>query len=86
MTQMKYDLCRYVYVLITLLSITVTCCNFALQDSLPALVADLSFPAIRRNKNVENFLNRCKFDSHNKDFDSCLPFCGIFIQSIYVIC
>ncbi len=31
-----------------------------LQDSLQALCCDCSFPAIRRNKNVENFLNRCK--------------------------
>lgn len=29
-----------------------------IMDSLPALVADLSYPAIRRNKNVENFLIR----------------------------
>ena len=31
------------------------------QDSLQALVADCSFPAIRRNKNVENFLARCEY-------------------------
>lgn len=31
------------------------------QDGIIALVTDLDTPALRRNKNVENFLNRCKY-------------------------
>ena len=30
------------------------------QDSMNALVLDLDFPALRKNKNIETFLNRCK--------------------------
>lgn len=31
------------------------------QDGLDALVYDLDFPALRKNKNIDNFLNRCKY-------------------------
>uniref|UniRef100_A0A665W5T9 Rho-associated protein kinase n=1 Tax=Echeneis naucrates TaxID=173247 RepID=A0A665W5T9_ECHNA len=31
-----------------------------MQDSMNALVLDLDYPALRKNKNIENFLNRCK--------------------------
>lgn len=31
------------------------------QDSINALVLDLDYPALRKNKNIETFLNRCKF-------------------------
>jgi len=31
------------------------------QDSLDALVYDLDFPALRKNKSIDNFLNRCKY-------------------------
>lgn len=30
------------------------------QDAVAALVSDCNFPSLRRNKNVENFLNRCE--------------------------
>lgn len=30
------------------------------QDGLDALVYDLDFPALRKNKSIDNFLNRCK--------------------------
>jgi len=33
-----------------------------LQDGLQALVADLDHPAIRRNKNVEQYLTKCKLN------------------------
>uniref|UniRef100_A0A8C3PYU8 non-specific serine/threonine protein kinase n=1 Tax=Chrysolophus pictus TaxID=9089 RepID=A0A8C3PYU8_CHRPC len=36
-----------------------------LQDGLDALVYDLDFPALRKNKNIDNFLNRYK-DTVNK--------------------
>ena len=32
-----------------------------LLDGLDALVYDLDFPALRKNKNIDNFLNRCKY-------------------------
>ena len=32
-----------------------------LQDGLDALVYDLDFPALRKNKSIDNFLNRCKY-------------------------
>uniref|UniRef100_A0A3Q1AVC5 non-specific serine/threonine protein kinase n=1 Tax=Amphiprion ocellaris TaxID=80972 RepID=A0A3Q1AVC5_AMPOC len=32
---------------------------FFLQDGLDALVYDLDFPALRKNKSIDNFLNRC---------------------------
>lgn len=32
----------------------------SLQDGLDALVYDLDFPALRKNKSIDNFLNRCK--------------------------
>lgn len=31
------------------------------QDGLNSLVLDLDFPALRKNKNIDNFLNRCKY-------------------------
>lgn len=31
------------------------------QDGLDALVYDLDFPALRKNKSIDNFLNRCKW-------------------------
>lgn len=33
---------------------------FLLQDGVAALVSDLNHPAIKRSKNVESFLSRCK--------------------------
>lgn len=38
------------------------CClfSFFVQDSINALVLDLDYPALRKNKNIEVFLNRCK--------------------------
>lgn len=30
------------------------------QDGLDALVYDLDFPALRKNKNIDTFLNKCK--------------------------
>lgn len=30
------------------------------QDGLDALVYDLDFPALRKNKSIDNFLNRCE--------------------------
>ena len=33
----------------------------SVQDSINALVLDLDYPALRKNKNIETFLNRCKF-------------------------
>lgn len=30
------------------------------QDGLNSLVLDLDYPALRKNKNIDNFLNRCK--------------------------
>lgn len=30
------------------------------QDSVNALAHDLNYPALRKNKNIEAFLNRCK--------------------------
>lgn len=38
------------------------CClfSFFMQDSINALVLDLDYPALRKNKNIEVFLNRCK--------------------------
>lgn len=35
--------------------------GFFFQDGLDALVYDLDFPALRKNKNIDNFLNRCKY-------------------------
>lgn len=32
-----------------------------LQDSMSALVHDLNFPPLRKNKNIEAFLSRCEF-------------------------
>jgi hypothetical protein len=32
----------------------------SLLDSVTALVLDCNLPSLRRNKNVENFLGRCK--------------------------
>jgi len=31
------------------------------QDSIQALVEDCNFPAIKKSKNIESFLTRCKF-------------------------
>lgn len=31
-----------------------------MQDSINGLVLDLDYPALRKNKNIEVFLNRCK--------------------------
>lgn len=33
---------------------------FLVQDLTNALVLDLDYPALRKNKNIETFLNRCK--------------------------
>lgn len=33
----------------------------SLLDGLNSLVLDLDFPALRKNKNIDNFLNRCKY-------------------------
>ncbi len=33
---------------------------FLFQDSMNAMVLDLDFPALRKNKNIETFLNRCE--------------------------
>jgi len=33
---------------------------FKLQDTVQALVADCENPAVKRMKNVEAFMNRCK--------------------------
>lgn len=30
------------------------------QDSISALAHDLNYPALRKNKNIDAFLNRCK--------------------------
>uniref|UniRef100_A0A8C1JJN1 Rho-associated protein kinase 1 n=1 Tax=Cyprinus carpio TaxID=7962 RepID=A0A8C1JJN1_CYPCA len=35
------------------------CVFSCFQDSLDALVYDLDFPALRKNKSIDNFLNRC---------------------------
>lgn len=32
----------------------------SVQDSINALVLDLDYPALRKNKNIEVFLNRCE--------------------------
>lgn len=32
----------------------------SLQDSISALAHDLNYPALRKNKNIDAFLNRCK--------------------------
>lgn len=32
----------------------------SLQDSISALAHDLNYPALRKNKNIDVFLNRCK--------------------------
>ena len=37
------------------------CLFFVKQDGLNSLVLDLDFPALRKNKNIDNFLNRCKY-------------------------
>lgn len=34
------------------------CLFFVKQDGLNSLVLDLDFPALRKNKNIDNFLNR----------------------------
>lgn len=34
---------------------------FLFQDSMNALVLDLDSPALRKNKNIETFLNRCEY-------------------------
>lgn len=33
---------------------------FGIQDSVNALVLDLDYPALRKNKNIDTFLNRCE--------------------------
>lgn len=35
--------------------------HFVPQDGLDALVYDLDFPALRKNKNIDTFLNKCKY-------------------------
>lgn len=35
-------------------------CFCLLQDSVTALALDLNHPALRKNKNIDSFLNRCK--------------------------
>uniref|UniRef100_A0A8C1STN4 non-specific serine/threonine protein kinase n=1 Tax=Cyprinus carpio TaxID=7962 RepID=A0A8C1STN4_CYPCA len=35
-------------------------CSCLLQDSVTALALDLNHPALRKNKNIDSFLNRCK--------------------------
>lgn len=35
----------------------------SLQDSVCALAHDLNYPALRKNKNIDAFLNRCKSPS-----------------------
>lgn len=34
--------------------------SLSLQDSISALAHDLNYPALRKNKNIDAFLNRCK--------------------------
>ena len=42
--------------------VTISCSFlFLSQDSMNALVLDLDYPALRKNKNVETILNRCKY-------------------------
>lgn len=44
------------------------------QDGLDALVYDLDFPALRKNKNIDNFLNRCKYLMFNLLKNSSLKY------------
>lgn len=44
------------------------------QDGLDALVYDLDFPALRKNKNIDNFLNRCKYLMFNLLNNSSLQY------------
>uniref|UniRef100_A0A8C2MCA4 Rho-associated protein kinase 1 n=1 Tax=Cricetulus griseus TaxID=10029 RepID=A0A8C2MCA4_CRIGR len=37
-------------------------------DGLDALVYDLDFPALRKNKNIDNFLSRCKYFLKQKEY------------------
>lgn len=59
------DLAKYfvtkvsVKVYLDLFAMTLTL-FLSLQDGLDALVYDLDFPALRKNKSIDNFLNRCK--------------------------
>lgn len=47
-----------------LLYLSVTFFVFSIsQDSMNALAHDLNYPALRKNKNIEGFLNRCKIYS-----------------------
>lgn len=48
-----------VYAAVALLACMLTLL-FCLQDGLDALVYDLDFPALRKNKSIDNFLSRCK--------------------------
>jgi len=36
------------------------CLVFNVQDSIQALVEDCNFPAVKKSKNIESFLTRCK--------------------------
>lgn len=38
---------------------------FLVQDLTNALVLDLDYPALRKNKNIETFLNKCKSPLRN---------------------
>jgi len=38
------------------------------QDSIQALVEDCNFPAIKKSKNIESFLTRCKLDDSYSNF------------------
>lgn len=40
-----------------------------------ALVLDLDFPALRKNKNIETFLNRCEYQSKPRIFLFCVVLC-----------
>ena len=35
--------------------------HFLLQDTVQALVADCDHPSVKRMKNVEAYMNRCKY-------------------------
>lgn len=56
---------------------------FCFQDSMNALVLDLDFPALRKNKNIETFLNRCEYLLNLRPlfFLSCVILCVIEVEN-----
>uniref|UniRef100_A0A3P8Z8U2 non-specific serine/threonine protein kinase n=1 Tax=Esox lucius TaxID=8010 RepID=A0A3P8Z8U2_ESOLU len=57
------DYCRVMEDFCRVMPHVIPCANYSLsshQDGLDALVYDLDFPALRKNKSIDNFLNRYK--------------------------